>query len=347
MFDKEKYLLPLDEFIDNALYHPRKGYYMRKLPFGKNGDFITSPNISKIFSEMIFLWTISYWKKFYNNKQINIVELGAGNGEMLYQIIKSAKKFKYFFNKCNFIIYEKSTKLIKLQKHKLKKYGTKWLKNLNKIENNPTIFLGNEFLDALPVKQFINSNKTWYERYVQKNKTAYSFVKIKYDINKLKKKLDIKIPKDNKFIEVSFDQIKILKNLNKIISNKGGCMLFIDYAYLSNKMFDTIQAVKNHRKIDVLKEVGNADITHIINIPFLQQISKKFDLHLDYNTQRNFLLNLGILERAEIIGKNKTFLEKANIYYRVNRLIDKKQMGDLFKVIYFHKKNNKFKLGFK
>ena len=118
MFDKQNIKIPLDKFIDNALYHPKNGYYMKKIPFGQYGDFITAPNISKIFSEMIFLWVISYWKKFYSEKKINIVELGAGNGEMMSQFISTAKSFKKKFNMCNFIIYEKSNKLIKLQKKK-------------------------------------------------------------------------------------------------------------------------------------------------------------------------------------------------------------------------------------
>ena len=85
----------------------------------------------------------------------------------------------------------------------------------------------------------------------------------------------------------------------------------------------------------------------MVNIPFLKKIAEQLNLELDYNTQRNFLLNLGILNRAEILAERKSFLEKANIFYRVNRLIDKKQMGELFKVIHLHKKKYKFELGFK
>ena len=106
MFDKKDHIIPLDRFIDNALYHPNKGYYTKKKSFGKSGDFITSPNISIIFSEMIFIWVISYWKHFYNNRKINIVELGAGNGEMMHQIIISSKKFSNFYKNCEFIIFE-------------------------------------------------------------------------------------------------------------------------------------------------------------------------------------------------------------------------------------------------
>ncbi len=347
MFTNKNIKIPLDKFLNNALYHPKKGYYMNKKPFGKEGDFITAPNISLIFSEMIFLWLISYWKKFYKNKKINIVELGSGNAEMMYQIIKSAKNFKYFFKYCNFAIYEKSEKLIKLQKNKLKKYKVEWLKNFNKIENRPTIFLGNEFLDALPVKQFFYADSNWFERYIQKKGGAYSFTKVKCNISNIEKKINLNVSDKQNFLEISFEEIKMLKKLNSFISKKGGCLLFIDYAYLDHKMYDTLQAVKNHKKINIFKKVGHADISHLVNIPFLKKIAEQLNLELDYNTQRNFLLNLGILNRAEILAERKSFLEKANIFYRVNRLIDKKQMGELFKVIHLHKKKYKFELGFK
>ena len=257
------------------------------------------------------------------------------------------KRFKKFYNKCNFSIYEKSNKLIKLQKEKLKKYKVTWIKNLDQLKNNPTIFFGNEFLDALPIKQFINYNNIWYERYIEKKGKIYDFKKIKCDIKKIEKKIKLKISKKQKFLEISFEELKIIQKLNNIIAKKGGCILLIDYAYKNKKMFDTLQAVKNHRKVNVLKEVGNSDISHMINIDFLKKYANKLNLKVDHNTQREFLLNLGIMNRAEILATKTSFLEKANIFYRVNRLIDKKQMGELFKVIYLYKKNQKFKLGFK
>ncbi len=347
MFEKKKFKIPLDEFMQNALYHPKKGYYMKKIPFGINGDFITAPNISNIFSEMIFIWLRSYWDKFFKNIKINIVELGAGNGEMMNQIIRSSKRFGNFYNKCNFIIYEKSNNLIKAQKKKLKNHKVAWLKNLDQLGNNPTIFIGNEFLDALPIKQYLKIKNVWYERYVKKIGKNLNFINVECDIKKIESKLKFKITKNQDFLEISFEQIKIIEKLNSLISKKNGCILFIDYANLNYKMMDTLQAVNKHKKVNVLKNVGKSDITHIINIPFLKEIAKKQNLNIKYNTQRRFLINLGILQRAEILASNKNFLEKANIFYRINRLIDKNQMGELFKVIYFDKNNKNFNVGFK
>ena len=110
--------IPLDKFIEHSLYDKKKGYYINTNPFGKNGDFITSPEVSIHFSEMIAIWLIGFWERLGKPKKINIIELGAGTGEMMYQINKSIANFKNFKQSCDFQILEISPKLIKIQKKK-------------------------------------------------------------------------------------------------------------------------------------------------------------------------------------------------------------------------------------
>ena len=140
---------------------------MNKDPFGMAGDFTTAPNISRLFSEMIAIWTISYWESLGSPKKFNLIELGAGNGEMMKIMIESFKKFPLFFNSCTFIIHEKSPKLIKKQKTNIKFKNVKWVENLKKINNLPSIFLANEFFDAIPVKQFLKVKNAWFEKFVR------------------------------------------------------------------------------------------------------------------------------------------------------------------------------------
>ena len=109
---------------------------MKKIPFGKKGDFITAPNISRLFSEMIAIWIISFWKSLGSPKKFNLIELGAGNGEMMKVFIESFKNFPVFLNSCNFIIHEKSPSLIKIQKKKLIKNKNKLGLKINKIKKN-------------------------------------------------------------------------------------------------------------------------------------------------------------------------------------------------------------------
>jgi len=156
---KNNIKISLDKFIDKALYDKSKGYYTNKNPIGHKGDFITSPNISVMFSEMITIWLISFWEKLGYPKKINIIELGAGNGEMMNQILKTIENFEKFRSSAKFYIHEKSSYLKKIQKNKNKKYKINWINDLNKISKYPSIFIANEFFDALPIKQFIKKKK--------------------------------------------------------------------------------------------------------------------------------------------------------------------------------------------
>ena len=116
MILKKDHKIPLDKFINYCLYDRKKGYYMNSNPFGETGDFTTAPNISRLFSEMIAIWTISFWESLGSPKKFNLIELGAGNGEMMKVMIESFQRFPSMISSCNIFIYEKSPKLIKEQK---------------------------------------------------------------------------------------------------------------------------------------------------------------------------------------------------------------------------------------
>ena len=347
MFLKSNSKIPLDKFINKVLYNKRKGYYMNSNPIGLKGDFITSPNISIMFSEMIAIWIISFWEKIGCPKNINIIELGAGNGEMMLQILKTIEKFSKFKFSSNFIIYEKSPYLKKLQKNKIKFKNIKWINNLKKISEFPSIFIANEFFDALPVKQFINKRSKWYEKYIINKNKSLEFYEKKIKKELIEKLINQKISRGQKFIEFSPLANQKLNLISKIIKKNNGGILIIDYGYTGKKMFDTLQSVKNHKKNNFLENIHKADITHLINFNFLKQKIRSLKIDsVNLTTQRDFLIKMGILERAEIISKNMPFSKKTDVYFRLKRLIDKKQMGTLFKVLFATNKKNKFNLGF-
>jgi len=342
----KKNFLALDEFINKALYNPKNGFYMKKNPFGKSGDFITSPNVSILFSEMLSIWTIAFWQNLKCPKKINLIELGSGNGQMIYDMINSFKNFPKFYQSCRFIILEKSPHLKKIQKKKLKKLDVKWIKNFNEIQKGTNIFFANEFFDALPIKQFFKIKNKWNERFIKLEKKNKSFININSDIRKIEKKVGFKISNKQKVIEYSPVALKYLKNISRKINNKGA-LLIIDYGYLEDTMKDTLMTIRKHQVTDILKETGSADITYNINFKLFKKIINILKLKCQgITTQRNFLTNLGIQQRAEIISRNLPFTKKADIYYRLKRLIDKNQMGDLFKVMLITNKKMNFKLGF-
>jgi len=340
--------ISFDKFVDIALYHKKTGYYMKKNPFGKDGDFITAPNISILFSEMLAIWCIAFWEHLGYPKKINIIELGAGNGEMMYQMIKVFERFNKFRESSNYFILEKSQFLKKIQKKKLNSHKITWLNSINKLKNGPNIFLANEFFDALPIKQFIKKKNKWYEKSIIKNNiNKFEFVNVITNIKNLEKKIEINLSKNQKIIEFSPLTYDYLNIISKKINTFQGGLLIVDYGYLKKKMRDSLQSIYKHKFNNILDNFSKSDITYNLNFFLLKKIVKKLNLKVaGLTSQRNFLTRLGILDRAEILAKNLQFSKKADIYYRIKRLIDRNFMGELFKVMFVTGKNIKFKLGF-
>ena len=340
--------LSLDQFINWALYDKDSGYYMKQNPFGKEGDFITAPNITRLFSEMITIWLITFLKSLGSPKKFNLIELGAGNGEMIKVICETLKNFPEYFNSCNFMIHEKSQYLIDKQKINLKTKKITWIKSLEENFKDPTIFLANEFFDALPIKQFFKRQDDWYERFVDlTNPKEAKFIEIKTNIKLIEDKFDFEISKGQNIIEYSPDAFKYLKIISDIVEKNEGGILIIDYGYLNSKMQDTLQAVNNHKYTNVLENIGETDITYNINFNLFKNfINQSKNLDTIVTTQKKFLTSMGIVQRAEIVSKDIAFSKKTDLFYRIRRLIDEKQMGELFKVMLIKSKNNKFQTGF-
>ena len=169
----------------------------------------------------------------------------------------------------------------------------------------------------------------------------------KVNIKKIEKKINFKIFSNQNFVEYSEIGLNYFKNICKIIKKNSGGLLIIDYGYTENKMKNTLQAISNHKFANILNNIGNVDITHNINFNLFKKFAKQVGgLKNNLTTQKEFLLRMGIKQRAEIISKNQSFLNKADIYYRLERLINEKQMGNLFKVMLIKNKKNKFELGF-
>ena len=343
MLRKSKKIKSLDKYIEESLYSKKKGYYMQNNPFGINGDFVTAPNISILFSEMIAIWCISFWEKNGFPKKINIIELGSGNGEMMNRIIITLKNFPNIFSRCNFLIYEKSPHLIKIQKRKLMNFRIKWIKSLKEVDNNFNIYLANEFFDAIPVKQFIKLKGYWFERYVDETNNKRTFLNKPTNTSKIKKIFPSKFLKNQTFLEYSPQGNILLQQIARNLKKNTGGLLIIDYGYSSFKMRDTVQSLYKHKKNHILNNKFKSDITYNLNFSLIKSILTNLGLKVNNLIEQGiFLKNLGILHRAEIISQNLSFSKKADIFYRIDRLINEKKMGKLFKVLQVCSKKNQF-----
>jgi len=346
---KKQKSIPLDQFIDIALYDKKFGYYMKRNPFGKRGDFITSPLISNLFGEMIAIWCVAFWEHIGKPRKILLVELGPGDGSLCKDLLKTFKQFKNFYNSLEINLLEISDKLKTIQKAKINNKKVKWIKKIKEINCGPIIFLGNEFFDALPIKQIYKKEKIFFEKYItlstDNKKIRFLYKKVNNGL--IKRMQNLNLISFGNTIEYPIEALKFLDAIAKKINKFDGGLLTLDYGNTTKKNQNTLQSVKKHRYTNLFLKPGHSDITSHINFKLFCEILKKNNLNVKkIVTQNEFLKKIGILERANILSEKMTFKAKANMFYRLKKLLDYREMGSLFKVLFAQKKGRKFSLGF-
>ena len=245
------------------------------------------------------------------------------------------------------MLYEKSNKLINIQKKRIVSRKVKWIKNLKEVKKNPVIFFGNEFLDALPIKQFKKINDDIFEKYAyfKNNKVDFIFKKaVKKRVEKLKK---YKLLKKNGIIEYPEYGFKELGLIIQKIKKLNGGVLFIDYGYKIEKNVSTLQSVMKHNFNNIDKNLGDAAITSLVKFALYKEYFHSNNLLVEnIFSQSEFLQKMGIIERANIVSKIMNGNDMSNLYLRLKRLIHPRLMGENFKVIFAKNKNCKFSLAF-
>ncbi|MEM8833373.1 MAG: SAM-dependent methyltransferase [Pseudomonadota bacterium] len=308
------------------------------------GDFITAPEISQIFGEMIGAWLIDSWIKMGSPDPFILCECGPGRGTLMQDILRTAQKtMPFFIEASNIVLMEMSPVLIEQQKEILADYDVQWVHDVAMIPDHaPLILFGNEFLDALPARQFEFFDAAWHEKMVDINKNGT------YHICRNNEKIDENLhfpamlfpPQEGDHIEVSHEQISFLHEvINNLIKHKG-IALFIDYGFTLPTYGDTLQAVKDHRYIGIFDTPGLCDMTTHVNFAFLgEEILKKNMTLFGPVSQAQFLKALGVETRAAQLLENASGQQREDIASAMTRLIGtdtkKHQMGDLFKVMAF------------
>ena len=349
IFFKKSKRLPVDKFFNSVLYDKKFGYYNSRVPFGKKGDFITSPKITNLFSEIIAVWIVACWETFGKPKNFNIVELGPGDGSLTSVLLKSFERFPEFNSIKRLFLFEESNYLKKIQKKIILNREIKWINNFRQIKKGPVIFFGNEFFDAIPIKQFKKINNCLFEKnyFLDKNyKIKEIFKKASHQNKKVIK--SYKTLNKLEFIEFPKLGFKELKKITRKIKKLKGCILMIDYGYLKPNNQNTLQSVIKHKKNKLLNNLGKADVTSHVNFTLLNEFFSKNNLKIkNVISQKNFLETMGIIQRAKIVAKKMKFTEQSDLYLRIQRLISPRYMGDLFKVILAYEFDNNNFAGFK
>ena len=318
--------------MEISLSDKEYGYYRKKMPLGSKGDFVTSPDISQIFGEIIGIWILDIWIKLKEPNNFQMVDLGGGRGTLLKDINRVLKnKIK------NFIFIDINEELIKLQKKALN--GATHFEKINDIPKKPTIFIGNEFLDTFPVHQFIKKNNYWKEVCVNSDNKELFF---SYETTKLSKKLissNFVNLKEDSIIEINFKVREIINNISNFIKKNSGAAIFFDYGYLDG-YGDSFQGIKDNKPINPLSDPGFVDLTSHVNFKDIKLQAKKNNINFyGPNTQNLFLEEMGAIQRLRILERNAKDHQRKDLRIGLNRLMSDKEMGNLFKVIALSSKN--------
>jgi len=343
-----------DRLMQEVLHVNPTSYYRQTKSLADDGDFITAPEVSQLFGEIIGLWCIKEWQRIGSPKNLSIVELGPGRGVLMRDLLRTAKLIPEFYKALSIELVEINQNFITHQKSNLQNFNLpiNWQTSIEDIPKKPTIIIANEFFDAMPIKQYIKVKELWYERIfvVQPvdSKIKYDKITVSKQLQEylLKNHLDAK---DGAVLEESYKSIEIMKFISKHIKKQKGSGLIIDYGYdispnarTRHQYNATLQAVKNHQYCPIVESLGEADLSAHVDFHVLKTVAQNSKINvIDTISQYDFLIENGILLRKQTLQEKLGLrlelglkLQQAQLIERqVSRLISKTQMGELFKVL--------------
>ncbi len=336
--------MDLARYMEFCLTHPQYGYYVTRDPFGGAGDFVTAPEVSQMFGEMIGLWLALYWQNSGSPKRLNLIELGPGRGTLMADLLRGTRNVAGLHQALTITFVEKSPTLMEKQREAINASGfsgeVSWAEHLNDVavDSAMSVVIGNEFLDALPIHQCTFTEKGWMERAVglsDDGQLQYGLIPVSPLLKVLiEERTDT--PAFNDLVEISPERDAYIRDVCAVIKKNNGAALFIDYGHdVPNAKGDTFQAMRDHGFVEALKKSGHADLTSHVDFFRTKQVAEAAGAAcFGTMTQGDFLHHIGIGHRAQNLVQNAG--DKAeDIYNAYKRLTDADQMGDLFKVVAF------------
>lgn len=333
--------IPVARYMALCLGHPRHGYYMTREPFGAAGDFTTAPEISQVFGELIGAWAAASWQAMGRPSSVRLVELGPGRGTLMADMARAAQGLPGYADALDIHLVETSPRLRERQRRTLAAAGwaASWHEDLATVPAGPTLLVANEFLDALPVRQFVMTERGWRERVVGLNADgalAFGLAPDPVPASLIHERLRAAQPGAVAELCPAFETLAGALAARHAAGPLAA--LFIDYGHLAPAHGETLQAVKAHAFTDPLAEPGLADLTAHVDFSAFARCAAAAGLAVaPAVTQRDLLFRLGLAARAEALARaNPQALD--TIRSGVERLVDPSPagMGALFKAVLVH-----------
>jgi NADH dehydrogenase [ubiquinone] 1 alpha subcomplex assembly factor 7 len=330
--------MPVSQYMSLCLTHPLHGYYIRRDPFGPDGDFTTAPEISQMFGELIGLWATVVWRLMGSPENFRFIELGPGRGTMVRDALRAMQVVPAFYRAIEIHLVEISPVLEEVQRQTLLNSDVvvHWHRTLGDVPDGPTILVANEFLDTLPVHQAVKQPDGWHERVIGFDPLGNFVLGVaRRTIPKFERLLPVMLRDAPVGSIFEWRADNIAMDIGRRVRAKGAA-LFIDYGHTESAFGDTLQSVSKHAFTDPLANAGMVDMTAHVDFQYFAQAAESMGASV-YGPidQGEFLIRLGIEARADALRANAVGQQADDIDSALLRLTQggPDDMGRLFKAM--------------
>lgn len=324
------------EYMELALSHPEHGYYTTREPFGPSGDFTTAPEVSQMFGELIGLWLGVAWRNMGRPDSVHLIELGPGRGTLMRDILRAAKNVSGFREAISVTLVEMSGRLIEAQRETLRgaEIPIRWRPAPDPLPVGPCLVVANEFIDALPVSQFVRADNEWRERLVGLEDGRLTFAVSDHGTDRADAVARDLSATPGDIVERRAHAETLVRDIGSHLSAHDGAALLIDYGHRLSGIGDTLQAVRSHEYHPPLDAPGTADLTAHVDFEALARAGREGGAQIHGPvSQRSFLTGLGIRHRYRSLAETAGDAQKRLLDSALHRLIGVNEMGSLFKVL--------------
>ncbi|MBV9331027.1 MAG: SAM-dependent methyltransferase [Alphaproteobacteria bacterium] len=332
--------ISIAQFMTIAMHDRKHGYYATRDPLGAGGDFVTAPEISQMFGELLGLWCAQCWRDQGCPGRARLIELGPGRASLMRDALRAARTLPGFLQSLEVVLVEASPALISLQRDALAGVAVPvvWKESFDgELFDRPCFVLANEFFDALPVRQFVYRDGGWHERLVTLDGDQLTFglapapAPLAADSD----------PPPGAVLEISAPADALAAQMAHGIAALGGAALIVDYGH-NGAFGETLQAVRRHTPVDVLASPGEADLSSHVDFSALSASAASEGVAVcGPIPQSQFLQQLGIAARADALSRHSP-----TIIRDLERLTSPQQMGSLFKAMAIVPKSAPIPAGF-
>ena len=323
-------------FMAVALHDPEAGYYANRQPLGAAGDFVTAPEVSQIFGEIVGASCAECWARMGRPAPVVLAELGPGRGTLMSDLLRAAATAPGFRAAVRLALVEASPILRREQHQRLAEFNPTWVDTLDDVPDGPLLLVANEFLDALPIRQLVRGRAGWAERMVAADEAG----RLCLVDGAEGQALSLLVPEARRdaaagaIVELCPAATTLAAVLAERLVRQPGAAWFIDYGYADGSPGATLAAVGQHRAAGILESPGDADLSAHVDFAAFAEAARTAGAAVHGPvTQRDFLLRLGAAERHALLRHRATPAQRAGLDAGYRRLIDPEEMGTLFKVL--------------